>query len=421
MLKSSRIHLRPAQQRPVRVRSILGILPVAFVALAACHDASLATAPADVAPLTSKGTTRVRIDTVMVSPNAASVQAGATVQLSATAYASGQPVAATIAWASANSAIATVSSTGLVTGVTAGSTTVSASAGSKRTTVPVRVTASAPAGGGLGGGSTGSPASAECSAPKAGWIFCDDFEADRTASYFETDNAQGSFTRSASVGVNGSMGMRAHFAAGQVNAGSLHLAFGRTPSSYIRPVDAGTTNYREIYWRVYLRDQAGWQGGGGDKLSRAQSLASPNWAQAMAAQVWSGGQASNWNYLMIDPASGTDSAGTLRTTTYNDFANLRWLGAARSQTPIFDSSHVGQWYCVEAHARLNDAGQSNGTFDLWINGNPEAARSGLNWVGSFSAYGINAVYLENYWNNGSPVAQARDMDNFVVSTSRIGC
>lgn len=124
---------------------------------------------------------------------------------------------------------------------------------------------------------------------------------------------------------------------------------------------------------------------------------------------------------MIDPASGTDSAGTLRTTTYNDFANLRWLGAARSQTPIFDSSHVGQWYCVEAHARLNDAGQSNGTFDLWINGNPEAARSGLNWVGSFSAYGINAVYLENYWNNGSPVAQARDMDNFVVSTSRIGC
>lgn len=72
------------------------------------------------------------------------------------------------------------------------------------------------------------------------------------------------------------MGMRAHFAAGQVNAGSLHLAFGRTPSSYIRPVDAGTTNYREIYWRVYLRDQAGWQGGGGDKLSRAQSLASPN-------------------------------------------------------------------------------------------------------------------------------------------------
>jgi hypothetical protein len=284
--------------------------------------------------------------------------------------------------------------------------------------VPVTVTAAPSTGGGSG---AGTPAVAECASPKAGWIFCDDFEQDRTASYFETDNASGSFVRTAGVGVGGSMAMRAHFAQGQTNAGSLHLAFGRTPSSYIRPVDAGTTNYREIYWRVYLRNEPGWIGGGGDKLSRAQSLASSNWAQAMAAQVWSGGQSSNWNYLLIDPASGTDSAGTLQTTTYNDFANLRWLGAAQSTTPIFDSAHVGQWYCVEAHVRLNDAGQSNGVFELWIDGNAEASRTGLNWVGSFSAYGINAVYLENYWNAGAPQAQAREIDNFVVSTQRIGC
>ncbi len=257
--------------------------------------------------------------------------------------------------------------------------------------------------------------------PKAGWIFCDDFEADRTTSYFETDHANGSFTRVDGVGMGGSAGMRAHFAAGQVNAGSLHLAFGRTPSSYIRPVDGGTAAYREIYWRVYVRNQTGWQGGGGDKLSRAQSLASPSWAQAMAAQVWSGGQAPGWNQLYVDPASGTDNAGSLMTTTYNDFANLRWLGYAPSATPVFDATHVGAWYCVEAHVRLNDAGQTNGVFELWINGAPEAARTGLNWVGSFADYGINVIYLENYWNAGSPVAQDRYLDNFVVSTSRIGC
>jgi len=215
--------------------------------------------------------------------------------------------------------------------------------------------------------------------------------------------------------------MRAHFAVGQVSAGSLKLAFGKTPSSYIRPVDAGTAIYRDVYWRVYVRNQAGWQGGGGDKLSRAQSLATANWAQAMGAPVWSGGQSTNWNYLLIDPYSGTDTSGTLLATTYNDFAHFRWLGAASSTTPIFDASHVGQWYCVEAHVRLNDAGQSNGTFELWINGAAQASRTGLNWVGSFSSYGINTVFLENYWNAGSPVAQERYLDNFVVSTAPIGC
>jgi hypothetical protein len=254
---------------------------------------------------------------------------------------------------------------------------------------------------------------------KAGWIFCDDFETDRSAKYFEFDRANGNFARTASAGVNGSQGMRAHFLAGQSSAGSLKVAFGRTPSTYFRPVDAGTAVYRDIYWRVYVRNQAGWTGGGGDKLSRAQSMASSTWAQAMVAPVWSGGPSNN--SLVIDPHSGTDVSGTLKTTAYNDFANFRWLTLAQSKTPIFDAAHVGTWRCVEAHVRLNDAGQSNGTFELWINGSAEASRTALNWVGQFNAYGINTIFLENFWNSGSPVAQDRYLDNFVVSTSRIGC
>lgn len=42
-------------------------------------------------------------------------------------------------------------------------------------------------------------------------------------------------------------------------------------------------------------------------------------------------------------------------------------------------------------------------------------------MGTFREYGINAVYLENYWNEGAPQPQERDFDNFVVSTSPIGC
>ena len=51
----------------------------------------------------------------------------------------------------------------------------------------------------------------------------------------------------------------------------------------------------------------------------------------------------------------------------------------------------------------------------------DAQRTGLNFVGSYDAYGINALFFENYWNTGAPAAQERDLDNIVVSMQRIGC
>jgi hypothetical protein len=272
----------------------------------------------------------------------------------------------------------------------------------------------------VGGTTAAVPSAAnECASPRPGWIWCDDFEKDRTSSYFEYVNPSGTFTRQASVGVDGSNAMRASFQPGQVDAGNLKLAFGRTPDRAMRPVDAGTKDYREIYWRLYLKNAPGWTGGGGDKLSRATIFAGANWSQAMIGHVWSGGAGNS--HLLLDPASGTDVAGTVKTTEYNDFATLRWLGETPGATPIFDSDHVGKWYCVEAHARLNDAGQSNGVFEMWLDDQLEARTAGLNWVGSYSAYGINSILVENYWNNGSPVAQERYIDDLVVSTGRIGC
>jgi hypothetical protein len=65
---------------------------------------------------------------------------------------------------------------------------------------------------------------------------------------------------------------------------------------------------------------------------------------------------------------------------------------------------------------------SNGVFELWIDDWLEARRDHLAWLGrAQQAYGINTVFLENYWNAGSPASQSRYFDNFVVSTRRIGC
>ena len=260
----------------------------------------------------------------------------------------------------------------------------------------------------------------ECDAPRAGWLWCDDFESNRLARYFEYDSAQGAFVRASGVGVGGSTGMRARFPTTASGAGSLKVALGKTPSAYFRAVDAATSVHRDVYWRHYLRTDSGWSGGGGDKLSRATSIVSAGWAQSMIAHVWSGTKA-NVAYLYIDPASGTDAAGVLKTTKYNDFPNLRWLGAVKATSPSFTAEKAGQWLCIEAHARLNTAGASDGVFELWIDGAQAAQRTGLNWVGSFSEYGINAVFLENYWNSRSPKIQERYFDNFVISTERIGC
>src|SRR5207302_1411665 len=118
----------------------------------------------------------------------------------------------------------------------------------------------------------------ECVNPPAGTVWCDDFEVDRASSYFERLSPS-TFAREAGVGYGGSYGMRAVYTPGVSQAGDLKVAFGRSPDpDYVKPVDAGTVDYRDIYWRAYLRNQAGWTGGGGGAFTKAMVLASPAWA-----------------------------------------------------------------------------------------------------------------------------------------------
>jgi hypothetical protein len=357
---------------------------------------------ADTSTVTIPAATLVR---VILSPDTATVNVSATKQFSATGKYSDSSTApiASPTWSAGGGSI---TPGGLYTaGSTPGAFQVTATSSGKADTSTVTVVA---------------VTAAECASPQPGWIWCDDFEQDRLASYFEYDNPGGNFVRVAGVGKDGSVGMRGHFLAGASSAGDLHLAFGVTPSSYMKPVHDSTTKYREIYWRMYVRTQSGWLGGAHDKLSRAISFGTSNFAEAMVAHVWADDALPDTNRLILDPASGVNSSGALVTTQYND-SLLQYLGKAVTVTPIFDAAHVGNWYCVEAHVKLNTSGLSDGVFELWIDGAPEASKTGMNWVSSYSAYGINAVYFENYWNDGAIQAEDRFFDKIVVSTQRIGC
>lgn len=252
------------------------------------------------------------------------------------------------------------------------------------------------------------------------WLFCDDFESTgplvAQGRYFEYGDDEGDFVPLDGVGVQGSRGMRVKWEAGEVGAGGLKLGFGRTPSPYMDRGIRSSEDFREVYYRMYIKHQQGWRGSPA-KLSRATVFSSAeDWSQAMIAHLWSDSE----ERLLIDPASCVNGD-TVICEGYNDFDHLQWLGLRSGRSAIFSTEESDRWRCVEAHVRLNDPGQANGVQEFWIDGQLEARRERLDFVGSYAEYGLNGIFFENYWNVGSPVEQERYFDNIVVSTVRIGC
>jgi hypothetical protein len=124
--------------------------------------------------------------------------------------------------------------------------------------------------------------------------------------------------------------------------------------------------------------------------------------------------------LTLDPASGVRGDRVV-TQKYNDFENLRWLGnRPASKFQLHSTEEAGRWVAVECRVKLNTPGEKDGLQQLWIDGRLEAERTGLDWRGRYTDRGVNAVFLETYWNDGSPVDQSRWIDNFVISTEPIG-
>lgn len=254
--------------------------------------------------------------------------------------------------------------------------------------------------------------------PPGSVIWCDSFEDEDLPvsgqladSYFDFDADDGDHARTTADSFDGQYSLRQRWQAGEVSAGAMMRTFGRNP---VMSHSHSNTDFREIYWRLYVKYEPGFQGFP-DKLSRATVFSDSAWSQAMIGHVWL--DENNRQFLSIDPASGTDTAGNLLTTKWNDFANLRWLGKRTSSVPL----RTGVWQCVEARVVLNSAAANDGIFTMWLDGDLVAERTDLNWLGNYTDYGLNTVMISAYWNGGSPAAQERYIDSFIIATTRIGC
>ncbi len=242
-------------------------------------------------------------------------------------------------------------------------------------------------------------------------IWYDDFNADAWKPYKEK---AGTLDNSQSYGEDGKS-LQCFYAKSKQGKGGTKLFFGDSAYGGAQIVKKGQ-QFREIYFRVYVRHQDGWHGGTPAKLARATSIVASNWSQGMIAHVWQG----KTNCLTLDPVRCVDGK-TILTKKYNDWGGLKWLGNSPSgQFPICSTEESGVWYAVEMRTKLNTPGKSDGENDLWIDGKLETQRRGLNFMGSYTKHTINAVFLESYWNKGAPADLYRWYDNFVVSTKPIG-
>ncbi len=208
--------------------------------------------------------------------------------------------------------------------------------------------------------------------------------------------------------------MLCYYEKGSRGIGGRKVFFGDSPT-YKNKTVRPTESFDEIYWRIYVKHQYGWIGAPA-KMSRATSIVDEDWSQAMIAHVWSGTGAS----LTLDPVRAVKGK-IVQTKGYNDFKNMTWLGNKPvSVFPIHSTRESGYWVMVESRVSLNTPGNSDGLNQLWIDGRLECERRDLNFRDYYTEHGINAVFLEAYWNNGSPATQSRWYDNFVISTKRIG-
>lgn len=246
------------------------------------------------------------------------------------------------------------------------------------------------------------------------WLWCDDFENDSSLenNYFQVNRSNGNFGVSTEAFFEGKSSLKAKFLPGISESGNIKFSFGRTP---VAPTRYTNVDFDEVYWRVYVMHEPNWKGNA-HKLTRAMIFSASNWSQAAIGHLWNNSALG----LAIDPVSGV-SGSTVVTQSYNDFPNMKWLGNKSGQLEIFAPENVGKWHCIEVHMALNTPNQSDGVFEFWIDGKPQASSNGLNWRGGYTQYGINAIFIENYATGGLSQVQSRYMDNFVVSQQRINC
>lgn len=241
------------------------------------------------------------------------------------------------------------------------------------------------------------------------WLWCDDFESGDSlrSRYQDVSTNDGRFGVSSEDAHSGTRSLRQHYDAGQVEGGWVWRMFGKNPHAG----DAGE-RYRDIHVRWFHKFEPGFEGAPA-KMARMRIFTPEHWRGAHTTHFWI---SSSDSHVLMEPVSYVAPGGT-----QVDPNAERWLGKVRTPFSYADAANKGRWVCHEMHVKLNEPGVANGFAEFFADGESIGKKTGMDMVGAYEAYGINGMMLDTYWNAGSPKAQSRYYDDFVVSTEPIGC
>lgn len=256
-----------------------------------------------------------------------------------------------------------------------------------------------------------------CPEPLPGdWILCEDFEAAGDPStYFGNFWTTGELMGvEATDAFSGAQALRIGHDPAVFASGMADIRFGQGPSGGL--VHAPDQEYREVWVRFVLRTEDAWPDAGIAEAVEVMSVFGNARAIAVDATIYSPSQveaqALAWSCVH-------DSQ--LLCNGQGDWSNasLEVRDGALGQSPLYGTQKAGQWQCHEIHVRLDDPGQANGVFEVFVDGQQEVSLQDIEYVDAWAGAGLNNVRFSSFWN--APAQLVHHVDDVVVSTSPLGC
>ncbi|MBL8941780.1 MAG: hypothetical protein JNK45_01480 [Myxococcales bacterium] len=264
---------------------------------------------------------------------------------------------------------------------------------------------------------TGSPDANGCpgNAP-ASWISCENFDAidDAPNQIAQWDEMGDGFGVEPDGDDPTDLALRITLQPSMVFGGWVSLRWGNGPDG--PGVDSPGEDFDEVWVRYSLRTDDDWPGYEIGDVGEIIAANGPNWAIATETAIR--GDAAG----RLRPLGWTCIFdGALACNGSNDWNGaLQLIWQEQGPSTIFGADSAGQTRCLEAHMRLNTPGASDGEAHVWIDGVEEIATTGVDFRGTWTDYGLNALRFTNYI-NPPPSPLNFWVDDVVVATERIGC
>lgn len=341
------------------------------------------------AAITANAPPPIPVASVSVSPSSSTIQAGATVQLSAVTRDANTNVLTgrVITWSSSSIGIATVSTSGFVTAVANGTATITASSEGRTGSAGITVSASPP--------------------PPAPVIFSDDFESGSLGKWDESNSTTQAVINNPALAHSGNSFMRMTYGINGGDGGWMNKYF--------------TQGFTRLYVRLWVRFSTNF--GGGTKLVslRGSPIGQPLLGVGRAGICPNGTDSFSAN--LVTEFTGADAYPTKMYTYWQDMwadpngqcwgrygpTNSTWTSPYVTPMPMISK---GTWHLIEFTVKMNSsATTADGAQKFWIDGVKYGEWTGIRW-GDPAFVNLGVLQI-----NGSATtiqSQTLDIDDLVL-------